>query len=47
MEANPPSDPVKGLRGMLSHVEEGSVELQHEVKRIRARKHMSDTPRSA
>jgi len=40
-EASPPGDSVKGLRGMLSHVEEGSVELQHEAKRIRAERTLS------
>ena len=36
MEATPPEDPVRALRGMLSHVEESSVELQHEAGRMRA-----------
>jgi hypothetical protein len=33
-----PSEPVKCLRGLLSNVKKGSVELQHESARIRARK---------
>lgn len=40
-EATPPEDSVRGLRGILSHVEEGSVELQHEVKRVRAERALS------
>jgi len=32
----PEEDPVRMLRGMLKHVEESSVELQHEAKKIRA-----------
>ena len=35
-EFPPPKDPVKMLRGMLKHVEESSVELQHEARKIRA-----------
>ncbi|MBS7623058.1 hypothetical protein KEJ39_05210 [Candidatus Bathyarchaeota archaeon] len=30
-----PSEPVRVLRGLLSHVEKSSVELQHEAAEIR------------
>lgn len=33
-----PEEPVKAMRGMLKHVSKTSVQLQHEVKKIRARK---------
>jgi hypothetical protein len=33
-----PSEPVKSLRGLLRNVKKGSVELQHESARTRARK---------
>jgi len=33
-----PEDPIKAVRGMLKHVKKSGVELQHEVRRIRARK---------
>ena len=31
-------DPVEAIHGMLSHVKKTGVELQHELRRIRARK---------
>ena len=37
-EIEVPKDPVKAIRGMLRHVRKSGVELQHEVRRIRARK---------
>ena len=33
-----PRKPVRTLRGMLKHVKESSVELQHEARKIRAEK---------
>ncbi|MHC1564647.1 MAG: hypothetical protein ACXQTF_04915 [Candidatus Hecatellaceae archaeon] len=37
MEAvNSVSDPVEAIYGMLSHVKKTGVELQHEVRRLRA-----------
>ena len=36
-EYSAPKDPVKAIRGMLKHVKETSVELQHKAKKIRAR----------
>jgi hypothetical protein len=35
-EIPPTQESVKVLRGMLKHVRESSVELQHEARRIRA-----------
>jgi len=32
------ADPVDAIEGLLSHVKKGSVELQHEAARIRARR---------
>ncbi len=37
----PPKDPVKALRGLLKDVKESSIELQHEARKIRARKVLS------
>jgi len=37
-EFSVPVEPVKSMRGMLKHVHKTSVQLQHEVKRIRARR---------
>ena len=31
-------DPVTAIEGLLAHVEKGSVELQHEATKIRARR---------
>ena len=31
-------DPVSAIEGLLSHVKKGSVELQHEAGKIRARR---------
>ncbi|MBI3023346.1 MAG: hypothetical protein HYY68_06415 [Thaumarchaeota archaeon] len=31
-------DPVSAIDGMLSHVKKGGVELQHEARKIRAKK---------
>jgi len=33
-----PEDPVRALKGMLKHVRRSSVELHHDVKKIRSRK---------
>ena len=33
-----PREPVKAVRGLLRHVAEGSVELQHQAAEMRARK---------
>lgn len=33
-------DPVDAIYGMLSHVKKSGVELQHEARRIRAKKYM-------
>jgi len=35
-EVNIPDDPVGAIRGMLSGVNKSGVELQHEARRIRA-----------
>ena len=43
---NHPKDSVKALRGMLGHVEMGSVELQHEVSKIRASRYKPSAPSS-
>ncbi|MHA1594577.1 MAG: hypothetical protein ACTSXJ_05395 [Candidatus Baldrarchaeia archaeon] len=34
-------DPVEAIYGMLSHVKKSGVELQHEARRIRAKKSVS------
>ncbi|MFP3951872.1 MAG: hypothetical protein ACLFVP_07040 [Candidatus Bathyarchaeia archaeon] len=34
-EASVPEDPVGAIRGLLSHVDKGAVELQHEAGEIR------------
>lgn len=33
-----PDDPIKAIRGMLKNVRKSGVELQHEIRSIRARK---------
>lgn len=35
-EASIPDDPVKAIKGILSHVDKGAVELQHEADEVRA-----------
>ena len=36
-------DPVSAIEGLLPHVKKGSVELQHEARKIRARRALHHT----
>jgi len=37
-EASVPEDPVKAIRGLLTGIKKGAVELQHEARLLRVRK---------
>lgn len=39
-EYSPPPDAVKSVRGLLKHLRVSSVELQHEVRKLRAGRHL-------